>query len=182
MSKKTYITADLHFTHSNVIKYCPETRGQYADAQDMNERMIAEWNSIVHPADTVYILGDFAFDAVQNAVNIAKRLNGRKILIIGNHDEKLVKNEEFRACFAEVHQYLKIRHNGSTVIMFHYPINSWDMRKYGSIHFFGHLHQTPHNMVGRCMNVGVDATGKIVSDMDELISQMNAIQATAPHH
>lgn len=51
----------------------------------MNEALIANWNAVVAPEDTVYVLGDFAL-AARAVEQILPRLNGRKILILGNHD------------------------------------------------------------------------------------------------
>ena len=41
---KTFFTSDTHFYHSNIIKYCNRP---FADAQDMNETLIANWNNVV---------------------------------------------------------------------------------------------------------------------------------------
>ncbi len=79
---KTFITSDLHFWHENVIKYCSRP---FANAAEMNEALIKAWNSAVAPEDVVLILGDFAM-AARAVEQIVPRLNGRKRLILGNHD------------------------------------------------------------------------------------------------
>jgi calcineurin-like phosphoesterase family protein len=77
-----FFTSDHHFYHSRVIQYCNRP---FKDVETMNEMMIAKWNEVVMPDDTVYHLGDFsmAFRAVEI---YTKRLNGKKILFAGNHD------------------------------------------------------------------------------------------------
>ena len=50
----------------------------------MHEVMIDRWNSVVRPNDIIYHLGDFAFG--RHNIKIAERLNGKKRLIMGNHD------------------------------------------------------------------------------------------------
>ena len=46
------------------------------------------WNSVVKPGDKVYHLGDVTFGNKENYIkNIHKRLNGKKRLIVGNHDD-----------------------------------------------------------------------------------------------
>ena len=57
---KIFVTSDCHFNHVNIIKYESETRGMFADPAEMNEKIISNWNSVVSPEDTVYVLGDFA--------------------------------------------------------------------------------------------------------------------------
>ena len=45
---KTYITSDLHFGHTNIMKFCPVTRARFKNDVDyMNEQMVKEWNEIV---------------------------------------------------------------------------------------------------------------------------------------
>ena len=170
---KTYITSDLHLGHSNIKKFCPVTRARFSDNTDeMNEAMIKEWNEIVEPEDTVYILGDVAFMAASKAAVLLKRKNGRKILIEGNHDHKALKDVSFQKCFAEVHKYLEIVYNGTKICMFHYPIGEWNQMHRGSVHFHGHLHGNPNGLDGyRALDVGMDSTGWIVLEMEDAIAR-----------
>ena len=164
-----WVTSDLHFSHNNILKFEPEVR-QFTDVQDMDEAMILEWNASVKPNDTVYILGDFAFCHADKAAKIARRLNGHKILIEGNHDKKLVQDANFVSCFKETHKYLDINYHGTMVVMFHYAISQWDQCHRGSVHLHGHAHSSKSGQEHlRCRNVGYDMTGKVVSRMDEVI-------------
>ena len=180
---KTWITSDLHFGHSNILKFCPETRGHFRDVEHMNSEMISLWNKSVQHEDKVYILGDVAFTNAERAAAIMLSLNGTKILVQGNHDSKLVKDLRFSNCFAEIHDYLRLVYNKTTlVIMFHYPIYEWDQMHRGSIHFHGHLHGNHNGMPGsRALDVGYDATGNVVSLMDDMINQAMK-GAIRPHH
>lgn len=168
---KTWITSDLHFGHKNIMTFCPDTRHRYkGDVDYMNEEMIREWNERIAPEDLTYILGDVAFCGAQKATEFVQRLNGRKILIEGNHDVKLVKNQDFRDCFEEITPYKKIVVDGTIVVMFHYPIAEWDQMHRGSVHFHGHLHGGVSGLEQyRAADVGMDATGYIA------VSLYNAI-------
>lgn len=169
----TWITSDLHFSHANIQKFCPATRGHYKDVTDMNEQMILEWNQKVTTNDVVYILGDVAFCSADKAADIVLQLNGIKHLIAGNHDEKNLKQQRFRDCFASVQHYLRLVYNKQLIIMCHFPFLEWDQMHRGSIHFFGHLHG---NKTGaehyRCMDVGMDATGHVLITLDEAINKV----------
>lgn len=78
----TYFTSDPHYGHHNVIGFCNRP---FRDVFHMNETMISNWNDIVTPEDTVYILGDFSM-SFHYVTTCAPRLLGNKILIAGNHD------------------------------------------------------------------------------------------------
>lgn len=194
-----FITSDLHFGHGNIIKFCPDTRKQFLAPQGnpdqllatlndpeanfavkqhilqqavqfMDEELIRMWNETVSPADTTYILGDVAFCQASKAVQILRRLNGRIVLIKGNHDGKNLKDVMFQRCFDSIHDYLEIDHNGHKLCMFHYPIQEWNRCHRGSIHLYGHLHQNDSGLEQwRARNVGFDYTGRVVSSLDVII-------------
>ena len=168
---KTWITSDLHFGHRNIMTFCPVSRARYNNDLDyMNEQMVIEWNERVSPEDLTYILGDVAFMPGDKAAQYMRRLNGRKILVEGNHDRKTLNDKHFRESFEEVHKYLWITYDGHKIIMSHYPFLEWDQMHRGSLHFFGHLHGGKTNQEQyRCKDVGMDATGEIVMLMEDAI-------------
>jgi calcineurin-like phosphoesterase family protein len=179
---KTFITSDLHLGHKGIMRFCPLTRGHFQDVDHMNEWMIQEWNKTVQPGDLVYILGDVAFCSGSDAAVMLARMNGDKILIEGNHDNKNLKDPSFRRAFREIHKYLEINHNGTKVCMFHFPILEWNQCHRGSVHFYGHLHQNASGMEQyRARNVGWDCTGQLVSTLDEMVTDALKGQI-AKHH
>lgn len=179
---KTWITSDLHFGHANILKFCPTTRAHFGDVETMNNEMVRLWNEQVDANDLVYILGDVAFMPAYKATQIVNRLNGTKILIEGNHDRKALKDHSFRSCFKEIHQYLSINYNGHKIVMSHYPFLEWDQMHRGSVHFHGHLHGNPTGLENyRIRDMGFDATGKIVSLLDDVIADALTGQIKGHH-
>jgi len=84
INKDTFIIADTHFAHANVLEYEPNRKIVLGDHPD--ERMAELWNQTVGKDDIVLHLGDFAFKS--EAVRIwAQKLNGIKYLLRGNHDK-----------------------------------------------------------------------------------------------
>ena len=84
---KIFFIADTHFNHNKIIEY--ENR-PFKNVEEMNEKLIENWNSVVGRIDKVFVLGDFGF---YNSKEILDRLKGFKILIMGNHDRhKSVKH------------------------------------------------------------------------------------------
>jgi len=79
---KIFFTSDLHFSHKNVIEYCNRP---WLDTYQMNESIVEYWNKTVSTNDSIYILGDFSLNP-GTVDKYLPRLNGHKILIIGNHD------------------------------------------------------------------------------------------------
>lgn len=136
-----YYTSDLHFGHKNIIQY--ENR-PFNSTEDMTIGLILNWNEIVKPDDDVYILGDFAF---QNSYmtcgvinDILRRLNGKKHLIVGNHDSYVNKQAFNPRYFEEITPYKEIKDSGNFIVLCHYPIESWNCKRYGGIHLHGHTH------------------------------------------
>lgn len=80
---KFFVIADTHFNHENIIKYCNRP---FASVEEMDETMIKNWNETVSNKDTILHLGDFGLGNKEYIASIVKRLNGKKILIMGNHD------------------------------------------------------------------------------------------------
>ena len=82
-----FYISDLHLGHKNILKY---DNRPWKTIEDMTIGVINNWNKVVSQKDDVYILGDFAF---QNSymtpfliTDVLSRLNGKKYLILGNHD------------------------------------------------------------------------------------------------
>jgi len=152
-----WYTADLHFWHYNILKYEPRP---YKDIIEMNEGLINNWNKKVQKNDNIYIVGDFSFGDANQTLNILNRLQGKKYLIKGNHD-RIINNSEVRNKFEWIKEYYVVKENSTPIILFHYPIQTWDRKHYGSLHFYGHVHSniSDHSLVNNipnAYNVGVD--------------------------
>ena len=82
-----FFISDTHFGHSSIRLYCQRP---FNDNHYMNKIIIERWNSVVGPNDIVYHLGDFAKPRDKNPTRYIDKLNGKIILIHGNHDKKLL--------------------------------------------------------------------------------------------
>ena len=86
------------------------------------------------------------------------QLNGRKILIRGNHDKKYEPQ-----LFEEIHDFATASFQGTCFVMMHYPMLAWPKERKGSIQLHGHLHESrEYNLLNRehgilRYDVGVDA-------------------------
>lgn len=157
-NNKIWFTSDLHFGHKRIIEFCPKTR-PYSSVDEMNDDIINKWNSSVEEKDIVFILGDVSFAKEDETNEYLSQLNGRKILITGNHDKGLNKRY-----FDQTYQsYAEAKIDGVDVIMCHYPIYEWNKMHYGSYHLYGHVHGKPVPFSGRHMDVGLDVNGYLFS-------------------
>jgi calcineurin-like phosphoesterase family protein len=83
-----FLLGDPHLSHQGMIMFKRDDGSPlrpFATIEEHDEKMIANWNSVVRPVDKVYILGDLVMKA-KKQIPIMNRLNGKKVLIKGNHD------------------------------------------------------------------------------------------------
>ena len=50
---KIFFTSDLHFSHKNIAKFCPQFR-PFDNIADMDEYLIKTWNNTVSPDAVSY--------------------------------------------------------------------------------------------------------------------------------
>lgn len=155
--RKFYL-ADTHFSHTNIIGHCGRP---FRHAGAMDETMIRRWNTVVGENDIVYHLGDFSFElANQERVRwIFGRLNGRKYLVLGNHDldskGRIHPTIAGLGWAAAPTHALEVRDEGHRVYIAHYAHRVWPGKTRGGYHFYGHCHGSVPG-IGRSRDVGVD--------------------------
>ena len=84
-SSKLFFTSDLHFDHYNIISFA---KRPFKTEAEMNECIIKRFNNKVPEDGVTYILGDL-YASTKNPELLSswiRRLNGKKHLILGNHD------------------------------------------------------------------------------------------------
>lgn len=139
---ETRFISDVHFGHANAIKY--DSR-PFGTVEEVDERMVELWNGFVDRRDLVYILGDLSWHDAQKTATLVGRLNGRKVLVLGNHDDKIVKFQEVAGLFESVVPYAEIsvpNNLGKVAVLSHYPIPFYNKVHYGSAHLYGHVHNS----------------------------------------
>ena len=158
-----FFTSDSHFGHARIIELC---RRPFSDVNEMNEVLIQRWNSVVGPGNTVYHLGDF-FMGPKETVFLRKRLNGRIVLIKGNHDKKDSLLKE--AGIDEIHRSLELELDGHKLFLAHIPMHldsgerfyPEDLKKTAPVHcdlfLCGHVHGAWKRQ-GNTINVGADVS------------------------
>jgi calcineurin-like phosphoesterase family protein len=153
-------TADHHFGHANIIRHCGRP---FQSAEEMDEALIANWNRAVKPQDTIFILGDLFFRNAVSAEEYLQRLNGKKHLIVGNHDKDWMKKTDLPKYFVSVEKFAEISDGAHKITLCHYPLMTWNDVAKGGYMIHGHIHndtRAPYFPLLRNMpnllNAGVD--------------------------
>lgn len=164
---RTYFTADWHLGHEKVIEFSSR---KFKDAAQMDFMLVKRFNERVKPQDLTYFLGDMSFHHPKVGVELLQQLQGRKILIQGNHD-KYSMTQYRSAGFEAVQFEAKIKIQNQTFRLSHYPywpkdltgLFDYDLRypeRRPDEHshewlLHGHVH-TQWKQQARQINVGVD--------------------------
>lgn len=89
-----FVTSDHHFSHARIIELAERP---FASVEEMNTVMIDRWNEFVGPNDVVLHLGDLALGPIESSISLTSRLNGRRLLVPGNHDRVSPATQSNRA-------------------------------------------------------------------------------------
>lgn len=159
---ETWFTSDQHFWHKRICEY---SNRPFSSVEEMNEALIERHNLVVKPNDRVFHLGDVGFCNSTKLAEIVRRLNGKKYLVLGNHD--LSQSAMLRAGFSIVSKEIQTRfaENEAPWLLSHYPYTADE--RHGSKYqdlcpqdnglwlLHGHVHEL-WKQKGRQINVGVD--------------------------
>jgi len=174
------------------MRYCGRP---FFTKTQMDNAIIARWNAVVAPGDTVYHLGDVAMHTAPMK-RIMPQLNGNHLLIVGNHDmiypyflktrgQKFIDrmNKEYMAAgFSEIiHRELYLDTRIGYVRLCHFPTkNTYDNyhndmhdanrpEDVGILNICGHVHDNWLKR-GNNINVGVDVWNFTPVLLDDIIS------------
>lgn len=166
---RTLFISDLHFGHENVIEY---DNRPYTTVDEMDKDLIKRWNKAVRKNDIVWFLGDLTLSTNRDYISsIVGRLNGKKRMVLGNHDKRSV--EFYRSVgFEFVTKYPVILHQ--FFVLSHEPIEGIQD---GGVFFniYGHVHNdsrfntvTPNS---RCISAcRINYTPSQVPEYDKFVN------------
>ena len=135
-----FVISDTHFRHENISKY---TGRPFKTVEEMDASLIKKWNTVVRQQDLIIIGGDLVFTkgSSEEIKKIIKQLNGRKILVRGNHCRKSY-SFWLNAGIDFVCERFSWELNGKKLLFIHSPheITFQDYKSYNYI-LHGHIHQ-----------------------------------------
>jgi len=137
-----FFTADEHYYHKNIIKYCNRP---FAKSNEMDFEIIRRHNEVVSNGDTVIHGGDFTLAKADLARNIIRQLNGDHVFLQGSHDRWN------RNC----QQIWERKIEEQYIVVCHYAMRTWARSHYNSWQLYGHSHGTLEP-IGKQWDIGVD--------------------------
>lgn len=161
-----YFTSDIHFNDKQTLMV--DSR-PFKSTKDYDKFVLKLWNKQAKKGDTIYVVGDFVdcdgagHESWKEAIKYVKKIKADVILIMGNNEERIVKNffddnfESFKSyClslgFKDVLYDTYIEFNGIKFFLTHKPIN----HKKDVINLFGHIHRSTGIYRPFGFNIGCD--------------------------
>jgi calcineurin-like phosphoesterase family protein len=133
-----FVISDHHLGHTNSWEKFKLADGSplrpFTSTEEMNETMIERHNAKVKEQDTVYFLGDVVIN--KRYLELVKRMNGRKILVRGNHDI-FGDDDYYSVGFEQIHG---VRVFVDKFILSHIPLHPDCVTERFRVNVHGHLH------------------------------------------
>lgn len=157
---RVFVISDTHFGHKRIIEFEAAAR-PFASVEEHDRELLARWNAVVNPKDTVWHLGDVFFG--RNGHFILAGLNGIKKLVLGNHDHYPLA--VYHQYFTKIFGAAEFSHG----LLTHVPIHPAQMYRY-DFNMHGHMHSKKLDDP-RYINVAAEHTGLAPILMSEAIAR-----------
>ena len=188
---QVWFTADTHFGHGNIIKYCnrpflsrEEREALRGDSRSRlrlsaetvkrhDDALLKAINERVQAEDHLWIVGDFCWGGFNEAREYRDRIRCENVFLVwGNHDRG-----EIAPVFSDTMEQGMVRAEGQEIWLNHYPMRSWNKAFHGSWHLYGHVHgrlrrEDERNLAALTRDVGVDACDYRAVSLAELREYM----------
>lgn len=151
-----YFLSDLHLAHKNICKF----REGFTSVEQHNALIKENYHKRVTKRDTVYFLGDVAFDK-ESLADVKTWAGAKKILICGNHDLDHHTMKDLVEVYDEVYSLKKYKE----MWLSHAPIHPDELR--GKVNIHGHTHY--HNIADdRYVNVSMEQINYTPIELHEI--------------
>ena len=182
-----FFAADHHFQHEKILTFRSEKdfeliRPGFKNIEDHDEAIVRNHNRVVTDNDLTYFLGDVAWKFNSKTKEILQSLNGRKRLVVGNHDDvdwlMDQKNVDGSKIFEKVYLWKYFpEHN---LIASHVPLAESDLKR-AKFNVHGHIHEKKvkkfkgaSDFVNdlRYLNVGMEQSGYTPFSLETVVACM----------
>lgn len=151
-----FVYSDPHFDSERIIEL---GKRPFQNVHEMNQQLIQNYNNVITKYDICYWLGDVMYGASKEKVaSLLRRLNGRKYLILGNHDRNHSETWWLSCGFDKVFSH-PIYDAENYILLSHEPLPEFSASpNVANIH--GHIHIQDYDFKNHahCINVCVEKT------------------------
>lgn len=153
----------------------------------MDRIIVDNWNSKVKKNDTVYIIGD-CFLVNKKTDYYLSQLEGKKVLVLGNHDDLRDYSVNAKERFEIITPYLAINIDIYAITLCHYPMLEWKFSRSKSKSNYlthGHIHNrilpeyTTLFTKDNTLNAGVDINGFCPVTLEEFVANNRTFKQKA---
>lgn len=175
---EVWAVSDHHLDHANILNFVLDDGTKmrpFTTVEEMQETIIANHNERVKPNDKVYFLGDFVMH--WRNLHLASRMNGKKRLVLGNHDPEwkakwvktdvgeMVRVSDYLKYFEEIYSSRLL----DNILLTHIPVHPESLRvEWTNVH--GHVHNNqPQGVLGtKYYNISIEMTDYKPLTLDEI--------------
>lgn len=166
---KTWLSADYHFGESRF-----ELMGRpFSTIDEHNNTIRDNHNKLVGKDDVLIVVGDVVYQKAPEYLPFIEQLNGKKILIRGNHD-KIFSNAELEQYFDEIVEEgsgISATVEGIDCWITHYPTTG----KPDKFNLCGHIHAAWKYQLNS-FNVGIDVNSFMPVNLNRIPFHFNAVK------
>lgn len=202
--QKVWFTSDLHLGHQRDFIW--KARG-YASADDHTYSVIQSINAHVEPNDILFMGGDLCLNTnIHKLHEYLELIQCQNFWMLwGNHNNpheksiyRLERDKMTPRGIREIYplkyrnvtflgHYCEVSINGQFIILFHYPLLSWNHLSTGAWALVGHEHgglpaTRPENKNGKILDIGWDLYNKPLSFNEVKIIMDTKQIASMGHH
>ena len=161
----TLFTADLHGNDTTIALL----RG-FKTKEEHDSWLIHCWNQQVKRSDLVYMLGDFCKGDHKTVRSFRMKLQGKIILIAGNHDHQN-RIQNLPELFTGIYDIKEIKIQGFKTTLCHYSLRTWPSSNFNSFMLHGHSHGglLPQ---GKQLDVDIGSNHGILYTEDDILAIM----------
>ena len=143
-----WFISDTHFSHGNIIRYASRP---FLTVDEMDHKLIENWNAFVKPEDTVFFLGDFGMGTTDFLARLCSRLQGYKICIRGNHDGTSAKMHKIGFHLVLESAFIKVGRHRVELIHSPSPLAPPHFQLHGHVH-----EKRPNKLIDNQLNLSVE--------------------------
>lgn len=173
-----WLTSDTHFGHGKIREYEPVRQAWSSSTEEMDRVLIQNWNRVVQPEDWVLHCGDFCFGTRDEIERYRSQLNGRILLVLGNHDRS--SRAMLAGGFDLACKSYRFTHNGQRFLARHNPANfTWEESLEAEVLLHGHTHSkkapesVPPQVRNKCFPLSVEhLPGQTPISLESLLERL----------